>query len=509
MGRSLTNSLNMQYAIEETENLGSAGIGVLPGSPIWRILEPNTIGTFAASISSVARDPISKLRQRQKGTVTDLDSSAEFEADLTISHILDFSEGFFFSTFTTVYNEKDPDFTGVTAPSTYTVTNTPVGGVFTRSLIFVRGFTASAVNNGFKEVASVTATTIVVTATDLVTETTPTNAELEVAGFRTAAGDLDVDTNGNLTTTSLDFTTLGLTVGQFIWIGGDASINRFSTVANLGYARVTAIATNLLTIDKKQTTFVLEANAAQEVDIYFGRFLRNVPVDDPIFLERTFQFELTYAGLSETIPGNPMHEYSLGNFANQMAINMPLTDKATISFAFIGIDTEPPVETANRKTNAATPIFPTRTSAFNTTSDLARLRVALVDETGLTSDFKSLTVTLNNNVSPEKILGKLGAKFVNAGNFDVNVESQALFTDARIAAAVRDFTTLTMDFAVVNDNGGIYYDIPSLTLGGGDREFPIDESILINLNGEAFSDPVLNTSISMSLFPFLPAIASA
>ena len=44
-------------------------------------------------------------------------------------------------------------------------------------------------------------------------------------------------------------------------------------------------------------------------------------------------------------------------------------------------------------------------------------------------------------------------------------------------------------------------DIPSMTLGGGDREFPVNESVLINTTAQAFGDPVLNTSIGISIIP--------
>src|SRR5258707_12005770 len=94
MARVLTNNCSLSVAIESS-------IGVLPGSPTWFLLEPNGISTYGATIKTVPRSPISKLRQRRKGTIVDLDSSVEFEHDTTKEAMILFSEGFVFATYTT------------------------------------------------------------------------------------------------------------------------------------------------------------------------------------------------------------------------------------------------------------------------------------------------------------------------------------------------------------------------------------------------------------------------
>ena len=244
-----------------------------------------------------------------------------------------------------------------------------------------------------------------------------------------------------------------------------------------------------------------ETNTAQTVDFYVGRLVQNVPTDDPLFLERSFQFEVAYPNLAN--PSGDEYEYSRGNYCNTLALNFPLSDKATMSPAFVGVDTDPP--TGTRKTGADTPISPTRTTAFNTTQDCVRLRITELDETGLTTDFKSLTATISNEVNPEKVLCLLGARFMNYGNISVTLETQVLFTDSRVVSAIRDNTTVSMDFALRNDDGAFYVDIPSMTLGGGGKDFPVNETVLINLTGNTFIDPLLGTSMNITVFPFIPS----
>jgi hypothetical protein len=62
-----------------------------------------------------------------------------------------------------------------------------------------------------------------------------------------------------------------------------------------------------------------------------------------------------------------------------------------------------------------------------------------------------------------------------------------------------------MDFSIKNDDGGFLVDVPSLTLGGGDKEFPVNESILLNTTAQAFGDTTLGTSLGISMFPYLPS----
>jgi len=519
MARTLTNNFSLAYAIEST-------VAVLPGSPEWRLLEPNTINAFGANISTVARTPISKNRQRSKGTITDLDAAVEFESDLTMNAALDFLEGFAFST---AVND-DTSFEGAAAVATtddYTVPALVAANAakiqFTSanitSLLYARGYT-NAANNGLKTVLvqPVATDTTLQVAETLVTETAPTNAIVEVCGVRVlATSDLTItrvtgppDTATIVSAASVDWTTLGLTVGQFVHVGGTAAVNQPDDL--VGYGRIITITATTLTLDKLNGTIETGSspeNPAKVIDILFGRFIRNETVDATGFLERTFQFEGTYPNLFETTPATPVaepdgHEYTLGAHCNQLSFNLPLTDKATLSYGFVGTDAEAPVDGGSRKTNADTPIEPLQVEAINTTSDIARLRVTEADETGLTTDFKSMTITLNNNVSPEKVLGTLGAAFVNTGTFEVSMETQVLFSSAEVIAAIRANTTVTMDFLLANNDGGIYVDIPSMTIGGGNREFPVNETILASLTGEAFADPTFNTSLGLSLFPITP-----
>lgn len=496
MSKVSTNNVSLAYCKE-------ASLGVLPGTPEWKTLEPNSIENFGATIVTTPRNPISKDRQRKKGTVTDLDSAVGFGADLTMEHVLDFFSNFVMAGWTgpLVFGAYETDtITGVDGTAEeYDVSAN--GDLAAGTLIYARGFTNSD-NNGLKTVAAGATGTTIAVEEDLVDEVSPPDeARISVCGFEGATGDLEIDASGDLISTVLDFTTLGLTVGQVIWVGGVAALNYFATAVDRGWARITAIAANKLTLDKKSAVWTVDAGAAKEIHIFFGRFLRNVTVDDSDFLEESLQFEAVWTDLEAV--GTDCYEYAKGNYCNEFTLNLGIADKATCSFGFIGTDTEPPSTT--RDPEGANALSPIQVVAFNTSADIARLRITEVDETGISTYFKSLNLTLMNNVGPEKALANLGAVFMNYGNFDVNIEAQLIFTNKEVPAAIRANTTLTMDFSLRNEDGALFFDIPAMTLSGGDKELPENESVLINTPAQAFEDTTLETSIGISLFPYAPA----
>lgn len=526
MSRVLTNNVGLQFAVESS-------IGTLPGSPSWRTLEPNSIGAYGPSITTVERRPISRQRGRKKGTVVNLESSVEFEADLTLDAFTDFGEGFVFAEFAN--KEFDLRGTGGVVPpvvassTTFTVAaaSTLLAGKvqFTTSqlatLLWARGYTNSA-NNGLHALTvdlAATGTTITCGGSSLVAETPPTNASLQVCGIRVLNdADLTLTVSGSTATlvsgaAISNWATLGIFPGMYVHIGSPSTTgtvqNGLGTAgtAVYGYARVTSVSGATLNLDKLSSTLATAVGAAGlSQDVLFGRFLRNVAVDadadDTRFLERTYQFEASYPDLGGV--GTDEYEYAIGNFANELTLNIPLTDKATCTWGFIGTNSD--AITTSRKTNASSAVAPLRTTAVNTSSDVARITTDLVSSA---SDvcFKSLTFTINNNVTPEQCIGVLGASYVNAGLFEVNLEGQMLFTRKEIGNAVKNNTTVTFSTILRNQDGAIALDIPSLTFGGGDREFPLDASVLVNITGVAFNDPtgtIPNVSLGVTVFPVVP-----
>lgn len=496
MGRVLTNNTGLQYAVEES-------VGVLPGSPAWKVVERNELGAYGATIETTARNPISKTRRARKGTPTDRESKVEFDTDLTMDAFLDFQEGFMFSAWkgNTIFSP-----TAVTSGGSGGFTVASGGAIAAGLLVYARGF-SNAANNGLFLVQSGSSGTNVRVNGLTAEASPPAGATLEIVGVQGTSGDIQVNSGGNLIATTLDFTTLGLVVGQSIYVGGDLAAERFATdissSQNWGYARVAAVAAGVITLDKCGTPFTTDNGSGKTIRLFFGRFIRDVDTDHADFRERSYQFEAMFPGLGSG--GATEYEYALGNYCNEISYELPLADKASIAFGFEGTNSEDP--TTSRKTNASSALTPNRTEAFNTSLDTARIRVQKTDETGITSDFKKLTFSIKNNVSGERVLGTLGPKYMNYGKLEVTFEAQILFTDKAVPAAIKANTTLGLDFALRNGDGAFLVDVPSMTLSGGDKEFPVNETVLMNTTGAAFGDPTLGFAIGVTAFGYVPARA--
>ena len=123
---------------------------------------------------------------------------------------------------------------------------------------------------------------------------------------------------------------------------------------------------------------------------------------------------------------------------------------------------------------------------------------------GLSIYVKSLSLTINNNVSAEKVLGRIGALFINLGDLEITANMEVLFTSDKVVKAIRDNATLTMDIAISNADGAAVFDIPSLTIGNGAKTFTANETVKLTIDGTAFGDAVLDTSLGVTSLAYVP-----
>lgn len=490
----------------------SAVLGVLPGSPVWYPLEPNSYDDFGGSVALVARNPINSGRQRKKGVITDLDAAGGFNSDLTQFNLKRLMQGFMFANL----NEK-----GALAPINGTaepVTN--VDGVAEEydmaanadkfavgDLVFASGFT-NAANNGLKRVISVTAATNVGVAGDLVDEASPpAAATLKIVGFQGAAGDIDVDASGTLpalTSTVADFTTMGLIPGEWVYIGGDSALLAFVNAANNGFARVNSVAANRLEFDKTDATMVTEASTTETIQLFFGDVIKNEALLSNQ-VRRSYQLERT---LGDNGTGE-QSEYLVGAIPSEFTLNVAQADKITIDLSFVAIDHETRDGTTGVKSGArpAQAEFP----AFNTSSDFSRTKLAVVSEvdsnpTALFAFVTDFTLSINNNVSPNKAVGVLGAFDVTAGTFEVGGAITAYFADIAAVASVRSNADVTQDFAIAKDNAGMLFDVGLVGLGDGRANVEQDQAITLPLEVSAAVNKFDQTLLVM-FFDYLPSAA--
>jgi hypothetical protein len=375
-------------------------------------------------------------------------------------------------------------------------------------------------NDGLKSVASVAANVITVNE-DLLTDATPAaTATMTTVGFEGASGDIDVDASGilpTLTSTVLDFETLGLIPGEWIFIGGDAASNAFTTLdassnsVNNGFARIFSIEPNVLTFDKTTFTMQTEASTTEDIRLFFGRVLKN-EADPTLQFRRTYQLERTLGAPDANIPAEIQAEYLEGWVANEFTLTFNTADKILADLSGVATD----VSTVDGPTSLKAGTRPALVSgdAFNTTNDISRLKLSVLNRatgsnpTALFAFVTEFNVSINNNITPNKAISVLGAFDVTAGQFLVEGTMTAYFADVTALAALRNNDDITLDFAMVKgptgSKAGVLMDIPLITLGDGRLSVEQDSAITLPLSIPAGADRVFNHTALMTFFDHLP-----
>lgn len=494
---------------EDGETFATDAVGIpaeeLGGStPIWRVIEPNSYSDFGAEISTTQRAPITSNRQRPRGIVTDLDATAGFQIDYTGDNLEHLMPCFFFAAWhrTAEFGRSSQEAIG--GITSNVVDGTGIDAVFQDgSLVILRNFDEGDNNTGLKRVTDTSVANQITLAPSTDDAGTDAAAYVKEVGFQATADDLEIDASGArpvMNSTSLDFTTLPLQAGDWMYIGGDGANTSFSNAGNNGFVRIYSIAANTLTFDKTQNTMTTEdpSGGSMTVQLFFGDFIKNED-DSDLIITRSIQLErsLSTAGF----------EYVQGCVANELSINVSSADKVTADLAFIGTDATQ-VETGNRK-SGDTPALATSSKTFNTSSDFSRIRLAdnTALQTPLFAFITELTLSINNNVTPAKAVGALGAFDVTVGDFVAEGSVTAYFSDIAAVQAVKSNTEVTFDFAMVTDNTGWIFDVPSINLGGGQPSVEKDSPITLPLTLNAARDDILATTLQAVYFPYLPSAA--
>ena len=466
----------------------------------WRPLEPNEYSDFGASITTVARNPINPSRQRKKGVVTDAEATAGYTSDMTAPELDFMLESFCFAK----TRAKSSAEVGAVAAGSFSALTALAASAFTAGdFVFGSGFANSA-NNRMFPVTGVVGTTISVSGSTVVEATAPAGAKVQKVGRQFASGDVALTiVSGQvvLTATAGSFAALGLTPGEWIFVGGDTTATRLG--ANYGFARVDAISSNGKAVALGKIGWsdpVANVGTSVTLQIFVGNVIRN-ELDPSLIVRKSLQFERT---MGQDADGT-MSQYVTGAVANELTINVPQADKATTEFAFIGCESFARSGLDGLLSGVRPNIL--EEDAYNTSSDVRRLNFSLVGESQPLFVYATeMTLTINNNASGAKAIGVLGNADVNIGTFEVGGSATAYFQDVRAINAVRNNEDVTCDIILVKANAGVAFDIPLLALGNGMANVEADNPITLPLDTVAAQSAFGHTFLYVS-FPYLPNVA--
>lgn len=399
--------------------------------------------------------------------------------------------------------------TQISNVSTTTLT-VATGGTFegddfvTGHLIKTSNFDTEA-NNRLTRVSSSTSTTIVCPAASFTAESAPpVDAEVRVVGFAGATADLVATvTLGNaLTSTLLDFTTLGLVAGMWVRIGSSVTDTSFATAANNSWCRIAfgGISANRLDFDIVPSGWSADAGTGKAIRVFTGDFLKNAST------KRSVTFERQYLDHSPTT-----YEYFKGQMLN--VFNMAMEAKAIVKLTknYIGSDAQLGAaednSTPTTRVSGATDVEAPTYDVFNTTAHFGLIMVGGSVVSGPNFIMRS-SFNINNNLRQQPAMGVLGSVGVGNGEFGVTGDLTTYFGSAAVYAQVLSNGVSSFSTLVADDDGdqaGYMFDVPRIKFSAGAPSVEgKNADVMINGTYQGIKHPDLGYTMSVTRFWTLP-----
>lgn len=489
-----------------------ASIGVLPGSPIWFGLEPNSYKNWGGSYTQTPRNPINPARQRRKGSITDLKVEGGFAADLTHNSVTRLMQGIIFAdarekVATQPLNGTQVALTSITTGPNKFIATGVMPAFLVDHLVFAENC-GQASNNGLHLVTAVSADDITVSETLVAEASPPAASMLTAVGVQFASGDVTFTNTGTnypeMDSTVFDFTTLGLTVGEWVFVGGDATATHSAQATNNGFARISSVAAHKIVFDKTNATWVTDTATGKTIRLFFGSFIKNETATN-LIKRRTYALERTLGndGLGTAA------EYISGAIPSEFVLTVKAATKVTTDITFMGIDNNAQDGSVGLK--SGTRVSPVSSDCFNSASDFVRMNMHVVSATDanpvpIFAYLTDLTLTIKNNVSANNAIGILGAFDMTAGTFDLSTTIMAYFNSTAAVSAVRANSDFSIDCALVKANRGLVFDAPLVAAGGGLANVVQDKPIELSLTADG-AQSAAGYTLSFTHFAYLPNAA--
>jgi len=440
--------------------------GVTPPAPAFQALRITGTPNLANTPQVVVSNELAPDRQISDRPLVGQQAGGDIGFEVSPDALDDLWEGGLWSDWI-----NKPDKLNVTADSSITDVGTVAdtyavdagGASFVAGhLVRASGFVDAPNNQRFRVVSS-TAITIVGGALGLTINSAPqAGARLQVVGFEGAADDLDLTTAGGnkMTSTLLDFTTLGLVVGEWIKIGGGVAINQFAIPGNNGWYRISSIATSALGFDIVPTGFAIEASVGSlQVQCWIGDYIRNGVVEHTFAIERQFQDHspVTYEYFNQQTIGN------LNLTGGAQAI---LTGVAT----FLG--TKSNIQDSGRFSGATDIAAPTN-DVMNTSNHVTKIGEGGVEVTG-PNFVLGFGVAINNQLRGNPGIGSVGLVDIGSGEADITGTLSTYFGDKTLVEKVLNNTKTDLHIALENgtDLKAIIMDLPRVKYTQGAPAVP-------------------------------------
>lgn len=488
---------------------------IAPVNPVYKEIRRTTDALAYTPATDVSAE-IESSRQILDLIQTGADAAGDVGMELSIENMDPFLEGLFCNSWlrqpevlqglSWKYGASATRITGIanaTSVTTVTLAATSVlsgssivatGAAFVAGhLLRLSGF-STAGTNGLYPVTGSTATTI--TFAGSLTDAAPVaGSKVKVVGFQGAAGDLVATITGGsaLTSTTLNFTTLGLIVGQWVKISGEGGAFSFATAALNGYARVSAISATRLSFDATQGIFAADTGVGKTIRVYFGDTIRNGVTATTYRYEKQYELQV-----------GTRFSYFAGMQPSSMTVTGQTRGILGVTMSMMGSIGSTPA--ATRDSGAVTEGI-----ASNSVLDASN-SVPMVMEAGAVlgapNYVSGFAFTLDNGLRARMAIGQPGAIGLGLGRANITGTLTTYFGDETLLTKLRNNTAsgATIAFRDAAMSKGEIWDIPRLKYTSGFPDVPgIDTDLMTPLGFQSLRD-VANSrdyTILLSRFDYL------
>lgn len=466
--------------------------GTAPVNPVYKEIRRTSDSLSSTPTTEVSAE-IDSTRQVNDLIQTGRDSGGDIAMELSIENMDAFLEGLFCNSWLRApevingaswkYGASATRITGVTATTiTLAATSVLAGSQINATgtsfvvghLIRLQGFAAG---NTLYRVAGSAATTITIAGGP--TDAAPAaGARVKVVGFEGAAGDITAVTAGGnaLVSTALNFTTLGLMVGQWVKISSEGGAFSFATAANNGFARISAITATRLSFDITQGVFAADTGTGKTIRVYFGDTIRNGTIQATYRWEKQYQLSV-----------GTRYSYFSGQQPAALTISGETRGVLGVTMTLLGSDGTAPA--AARDAGAVTEAISTNTvlDASNSIPMIMEAGAPL----GAPNYVSGFSFTLDNGLRARNAIGSVGAIGIGLGRISMTGTLTTYFGDESLLGKLRGgiASGTTIAFRDAANLKAQIWDVPRLKYNSGFPEVPgIDTDLTTPLGFQGLRD---------------------
>ncbi|BAI71472.1 hypothetical protein AZL_020410 [Azospirillum sp. B510] len=364
-------------------------------------------------------------------------------------------------------------------------------------LVYFSGFGVAGNRGKLAKVTTGSTTAPAFAAAGLVDENTAAaTARMKVCGFEGAAGDIQAVADG-LQSTALDFTTLGLQIGQWAKVGDTGGAYHFvADTMNRWWGRIIGISAHKLTLDNLPAGWAVDNGSSKTIRVFFGDVLMNGVLKLGVTLERGFMDHTPPTFLPQS-----------GMRVGSMEFGGQAKEKATGGISFMGMKAGTPGTTTLDALPDEAPdsgLYPVLAFSANC-GRIGEGGVAL----GKPNWAKGLKFTIANNLRAIDAAAD-GEDFAPAsvdvvdGSCDVTVELDTHFGNADLLAKVSQATPTAINTRLQKGTQALVWDAPRLIPKEGDPNVSgKNTDVMLPVKLTASKDAVTGAQLIVNRFEFV------